>query len=695
MNKHKHTRKHTITLFIGIWLVGGLFISVSGQSNLPVRTPEKFGYKQVDEYSVDCSLTIETIQSCIKDGDANGLLLDLSSIDKLLDGTVIKPGDVIGGVIYIGPYPFEAQESEYSYKRFRHSMLLQNSKAVLPVGFFLEGYRNSEDWTDQGQVMIRLKLYLQTTESVTLLGIYDTVAGFKKQTGPAGKIKYIRTPVLVEGPSVNLLNSDDPASMVIAFKTVQPRIANVVLNDGRSFESSRPVTHHEIKITGLNPDKQYSYHVSLTSGTSIVKSREYTFRSAPLAGEGEVTFAYSGDSRAGVGEGDYNLMGVNYATMERIGNLAYQKQADLFIFGGDLINGFTTSPDDFRTQMHAYKQALAGYWNHHPVYPCIGNHEALLNIYRNQRANILTLDKWPYETQSAEAVFAAELVNPVNGPLPSDPRRPSYKENVFSFQYGPVLFIAFNNNYWVARNLDKREGPWKTGGCPEGYMMDDQLEWLQKELDKGEKNKKVKYIVMYAQEPVFPNGGHITDCMWYNGNNAVRAYTFNAESNKIVPEKKGIIDVRNRLVEMIAANPKVAVVLGSDEHAYHKILIDKNVPIGVPSLDITEGSSILCQDGGSCSPLQSLVYPVWYLVSGGAGAPYYSYEPTPWNRYWKNFNGEMPPHTSLKGCFYYSSQENVFIFKAAKDKISVIVYNPYGEVIDRIDDLLSVKKNHH
>jgi hypothetical protein len=34
----------------------------------------------------------------------------------------------------------------------------------------------------------------------------------------------------------------------------------------------------------------------------------------------------------------------------------------------------------------------------------------------------------------------------------------------------------------------------------------------------------------------------------------------------------------------------------------------------------------------------------------------------------------------------------VFIFKAGKDKISLKVYNPYGEVIDRIDDLLSVKK---
>lgn len=686
--------RRIIRLFIVLWICGGLMNLNYGEDKLPVRIPEKFGYEQLKAYSVDCLLTIETIQACIKDGNANGLVLDLSAIDKLLDGTIIKPGEVFGGVAYIGPYPFEAKETTYTYKRYRHRLLIQNSKAFLPVGFFLQGYRNSEDWTDQGQVMIRLKLYHQTTESVTMIGYYDTVVGFKKTTGPQGKIKYVRTPVLVEGPSVNLLNSDDPSSIVVAFKTDKPRRAKVVLNDGRWFKSSKPSIRHQIKVTGLKPDTEYSYHVVLEDleGLENLENKKYTFQTAPMAGEGEVIFAYSGDSRAGVGEGDYDLMGVNYATMERLANLAYMKNADLFIFGGDLINGFTTSPDDFRTQMHAYKQAMAGFWNHRPVYPCIGNHEALLNIYKNKSHNMLTLDKWPYDTHSAEAVFADELVNPVNGPEPSDPRRPSYKENVFSFQYGPVLFIAFNNNYWVARNLDKREGPWRTGGSPEGYMMDDQLEWLQKELDKGAKNKTVKYIIMYAQEPVFPNGGHISDSMWYLGNNAVRAYSFDAKANKVVAEKKGIIDVRNELVNMIAANPKVAAVMGSDEHSYHKILIDKNVPIGVPATDTAEGSSVVCKEGGSCSPLKTLANPVWYLVSGGAGAPYYSYEPTPWNLYWKNFSGEMPRHTSLKGCFYYSSQENVFIFKASKDKLSLMVYNPYGEVIDRIDDMLSVKK---
>jgi hypothetical protein len=133
-------------------------------------------------------------------------------------------------------------------------------------------------------------------------------------------------------------------------------------------------------------------------------------------------------------------------------------------------------------------------------------------------------------------------------------------------------------------------------------------------------------------------------------------------------------------------------VLGSDEHSYHKVLIDKNVPIGVPGLDDKDGSNRVCQKGGSCSPLGDLQYPTWYLVSGGAGAPYYSEGTTPWNSYWKKYQGTYPDHTSMRGCYYYSSQENIFIFKVNKERISLAVYNPYGEIIDTIDDLMAVKK---
>ncbi|MCP5046899.1 MAG: metallophosphoesterase family protein [bacterium] len=657
-----------------------------GESKLPVVSPASKGFKERKAYSLDCFLTLEAIQNCITDGDANGLFMDLKNIKELLDGTIVKPTDKFMGSLWLGPYPFESGEVNYTYKRFRMELPVtpNTKKIILPLGGFLEGYRNSEDWSDGGQVVLRMQLFLQSEQGTRNLGLYDTMVSFKKTTDSNGLVQYIKQTTITEDPSVNLITSNDPSSMVITFRTDRSVAAKVVINDNLEFGGTKENKVHEITVTGLEADTEYNYYIAIEEG----KTKSYNFRTAPKAGTGEVTFAYCGDSRAGAGDGDYNLMGVNHRTMEKIANMAFKKGAQLFIFGGDLVNGFTNSPDDFRTQLQAWKQAMAGFRHHRPAYSCIGNHEAILRAFSKGRSSFLVLDRWPYETESTEAVFAEQFVNPQNGPVPSDSRRPTYKENVYSFQYGRVRFISFNNNYWVARNLFVREATYRTGGAPEGYMMEDQLEWIQKELDDAEKDRNTKYIVMYAQEPVFPNGGHVTDSMWYKGDNKIRAYTYSESSGKLEPEKEGIIEVRNRLVTMIANNKKVAVVLGSDEHSYHKVLIDKNVPIGVPAID---GMDKVCGEGGTCSPLKDLEYPTWYLVCGGGGAPYYSVEKTPWNSYWQNFSGTMPDHTSKRGCFYYSSQENVFIFKADEAKISLIVYNPYGEVLDSFEDLMKVK----
>ncbi len=241
--------------------------------------------------------------------------------------------------------------------------------------------------------------------------------------------------------------------------------------------------------------------------------------------------------------------------------------------------------------------------------------------------------------------------------------------------------------------LTKPIPPKGIGGCPEAYIMEDQFTWIRKELKKAQKDRSVKYIILFAQEPIFPNGGHVSDCMWYYGDNSFRAYTYDPKTDTTTASKKGILDLRNEFVTMVSRHKKVAAVLGADEHSYHKILIDRNVPIGIPGKDDQNGDGRICYGGDSCSPLPTIKYPTWYLVSGGAGAPYYSNEPTPWNTYWKNYPGKYPNHTSAKGCFYYSSQENFFLFTADKQKISLKVYSPYGEIIDSIEDLMRVKKN--
>jgi hypothetical protein len=314
--------------------------------------------------------------------------------------------------------------------------------------------------------------------------------------------------------------------------------------------------------------------------------------------------------------------------------------------------------------LKGWKQALAGFWRSNPVYPAMGNHETLLNVFDDNSAGGLSLDKWPYETDSAEAVFAQEFYNPLNGPPVSDPRRPTYKENVYEFQYGPVLCIAFNNNYWWTTNEKISE----YGGSPEGYIMEDQLQWVEEALADAETDPTIKYIVLFAQEPVFPCGGHVGDSMWWDGDNNLRAHTFT--DGEVVPDGEGMIDVRNRFWGAIANSSKVAAVLAGDEHEYHRLLVDSKTPVGVMPADDTDGDGVLDQ----YSPNPDFKYPVWQLTAGTAGAPYYAREETPWEP------------------VMLSSQHGYILFKADSEKISATFYSTTGQAVDHVDDLMEVKR---
>ncbi|MBW2134256.1 MAG: metallophosphoesterase [Deltaproteobacteria bacterium] len=522
--------------------------------------------------------------------------------------------------------------------------------------------------------MVRLELWRETSRSDKTLGTYDIFVRFKRT--PAG---FVKLPTIIEGPLVNLVCSEANDRVVITFRTSDPGVGKVILNNGPVFADPTPTTHHEIRVTGLQPQRVYRYQVEFDN----FRTNAYTFRSAPAPGQGPVTFAFLSDSREGIAGGNHKFMGLNYAALDQSLRLAYRRGAELIIFGGDLVNGYSTCQDDFKTQLYAWKQAAAGFWHERPVYTGMGNHESLIKAYRDGSKYGTVLDKWPYATDSAEAVFAAEFVNPANGPVPADPRRPPYSENVYSFQYGPVKIIAVNNCYWLSWKAGNWEAAKEFGGSPQGYLLPDQLEWLRTELKKADKDASIKYIVLFAHEPIFPNDGGLRNCMWYRGNNRVRAYTYQGGA-KPTPDGPGIIDLRNELVRMLAENPKVALFLAGHEHSYSKILIHNHVLIGDPGPDDKNHNGKIGEAGETCSPLQDLKYPTWYITSGGAGAPYCGEQLTPWNKYWK----KSPRH----GYYYYSTQENFLLFTADHRKISLQVVNLQGQVIDQIENLMAVKK---
>lgn len=612
-------------------------------------------------------LSIDQIQTVPRSSD-KGLELNFLDIAMLLDGTQIDPATIYG-VALAGPYPFEAAETRFAYKRFRIYGRISEGIGILDLSRLTKPRANSEGWTNGGRVCLRLELYAEREGRDLRLGKYDTFVEFLADGKAVTKL-----PTLVLGPLVCLLHSDDPTRVVIELATDEPSRPSVVLDDGRKFTAESSSRRHHIEITGLKAGQSYSYFAEIGE----TKTRSYSFETAPPPGDGPVRFAYLGDSRAGPGLGFNSFMGVNERTFEALVANAYRDDAMFLLVGGDLVSGHTTVREDFETQLHAWKQIVTPFWSERSVYPCVGNHDVLVRAFDGMQ-----VDSWPYDTEGTEAIFAETFANPANGPEPSNPRRPRYDETVFSFRYGFVKVIAFNNNYWYSNK------PHEVGGSPEGYIFDDQLSWIKAEIVAADADPSVRYVVMYAQEPVFPCGGHIKDSMWYHGDNNVRAYemTNNEGSDSgLKAAAKGMIEVRNELVRAIAASPKVAAVLAGDEHSFHRILIDKNVPVGDMATDDLDGDGKIETEKEPASPLRDLENPTWYLTSGGAGAPYYTEEPTPWTEYW------LEQEKAGSDGFYYSSQENLLFFEATDAGISVKVYSTRGELIDSIGDLMDVKR---
>lgn len=636
--------------------------SAVADSELPVVVP---GYPLIPS-GVRNPLTFEQIHNIIgPDPDGQGLMLDLGDTSY-------------SGVIYTGPYPFEANESDYDYARYRLKSDLVDGVGTLPISPLFRDKYNANDWPAADMSLgYRLDLFRMGEDGIpTHLGFYDTVVSFLKQ----GDV-FERNLTITEGPFVCLVRSDDPTSLAIAWETDQECTGYVyarymydrprkrTATEWKLVAVSENTQRHEALVTGLQPSSDYEYYVLCSNEAGQkTESRVYAFRTAPgrtTPGFGKkIRFAFVSDSREGVGGGEQTYMGHNFAILSKIALDAHRRGADFFLFGGDLVNGYTTEPEDFRLQLRGWKQSLAGFWRTKPVYPAMGNHETLLNCYGDGSEDGICLDKWPYQTQSAEAIFAHEFYNPTNGPEASDPRRPTYKENVYHFRYGPVLLIAFNNNYWWTTN-DKVQN---YGGSPEGYMMGDQLEWVENVLNQAEKDRDIRYIILFAQEPVFPCGGHVKDAMWYNGNNNIRAATSH-DGETVVPERQGMIEARNRFWEAIAKSSKVAAVLAGDEHEYHRLLVDKTTPVGVYPEDDTNNDGVL--DTFSSNP--EFDHPTWQITAGTGGAPYYSREETPWQP------------------VYLSSQAGYCMFEADAKKISMTYYSITGQVVDYVENLMEVK----
>ncbi|MCB0856131.1 MAG: metallophosphoesterase, partial [Bacteroidetes bacterium] len=324
---------------------------------------------------------------------------------------------------------------------FRQSSDIVEGGAEIDIIKYLSGRYDMIGWEKSGRGTLGYRV-VATSGRI----IYDGVVTFSG-TGP-----FDVDITVIEGPFVNLLT---PEGATISFETNKKTKASIEV-DGKSFADKKATTHHEILISGLEPDKVYDY--KLVYGEN---SLTYGFKTAPKPGSrSSFTFAYASDSRSGQGGGERDIYGANAYIMKKIMALATQQKVAFFQFSGDLINGYLNSPEAMDLQYANWKRAIQPFAHYFPVYVSMGNHEALGRIFYGDKGEYVFVDRFPFETESAEAVFKRNFVNPQNGPAGEDgadydpdPKSidfPSYDENVFYYTYDNVAVIVMNSDYWYS-----------------------------------------------------------------------------------------------------------------------------------------------------------------------------------------------------------------------------------------------------
>jgi hypothetical protein len=551
-------------------------------------------------------------------------------------GLAFNFGDDLDGKLYFGFIPYGDSKHPMPVYFSRYSMI-EDGYAVIEIGTWMRGIYDMIGWQKHGKGTIGYRVINEDG-----LMLYDGIISFK------GKGPFEVDDTVIEGPFINLLS---PQGATISFTTNHPIKASVSIN-GKTFTDRLSTQMHEIQVTGLRPATEYDYTVYYGDN-----KQSYSFRTAPDKGSSKpFTFAYASDSRSGRGGGERDIHGANSYMIKRILAVCKQKRTAFMQFTGDLINGYLTSPEQTDLQYANWKRAVQPFWHYFPVYAGMGNHEALVRSFPVSGGNLrMRIDRFPFDEESAEAVFARNFVNPLNGPDSEDGNLhdpnpdqvdfPSYKENVYSYTYGNVAMIVLNSDYFYAPSTSTLR---TTSGGMHGYIMVEQLAWLSSTLDAFENDKDIDHVFVTQHTPSFPNGGHVRDDMWYNGNNHMRPYIAGKAA------RKGIIERRDQYLDLLVnKSRKVRAILTGDEHNYCRLKLTPDTEI-YPDLYLPQKIS--------------LSRTIYQINNGAAGAPYYGQETTPWTPYVSGF----------------TTQNAVVLFHVEKKKIIVEVINPDTlEVVDK------------
>ena len=518
---------------------------------------------------------------------------------------------------------------------FNRSATIDSGRAIVNILGYMKGKYDIAGWQHSG--VSRFGYRVVEADGTILYDGKIMVAG----TGP-----FRVDTSIVEGPFVNLM---EPTGAVVSFETNVPVIAQVETAAG-VFDDPTPTTHHEIHLTGLAPDtlNEYTVRYGRHHDTHVLRTPP------PPGSRRPFMFAYASDGRGNNGAGERDLRGVNAYMLKKICALSAYHGARFLQFTGDLVDGYTNSPGRISLELANWKRAAEPFASLLPCIAGFGNHEGLLHIFYSEKGRV-RLDRFPFATESAEVVFARSFVNPKNGPKSEDGAAydpdpdqtdfPPYAETVFYYTWDNVAMVVLNSNYWFAPSLESHP---ESGGNLHGYVMDNQLQWLEETLASLEDDAAIDHVFVTIHTPIFPNGGHVGDDMWYDGDNSVRAVV------RGVPVAHGIIERRDALLDlMMNRSSKVRAALTGDEHNYSRLRIADGMPM---------------YPEGYTGPKLEKIRPIWQINNGAGGAPYYGREETPW----------------AKNLQTFSTQNAVVFFYVDGDTVRVRVVNP--DTMEQLDE---------
>ena len=161
-------------------------------------------------------------------------------------------------------------------------------------------------------------------------------------------------------------------------------------------------------------------------------------------------------------------------------------------------------------------------------------------------------------------------------------------------------------------------------GNIEGYILDNQMNWLREDLSAA-RERGMKHLFVFTHEPAFPTGGHTHDAMYYHGK---------------IPE---VLEMRDEFWSILSENEVVAAFFG-DEHNYSRSLIGPKFNPAFPN-------------------------DVWHIVSGGCGAPFYAQEKgLPWTPFVEKFD----------------SAEHWCLIRVKGGKVELEVFGENEELVDKV-----------